>query len=183
MHSSYFLTRYGTGVVYATAQGVVKVELPDLSRNETARRMEQWPEFEPSELTVSVAGMLQRYFNGEQVDFGDIPVVLDGLALFRRTILAAVRKLHYGETSTYGQVARECGSPSAARAAGGALASNPIPIIIPCHRVVASDGRLTGFSAPGGERAKMVLLKMEGVEFKGLLVDAKQMVIHRPAGR
>jgi len=182
MHCSYFLTRYGTGVVYATAQGVVKVELPDLSRNETARRMER-PEFEPSELTVRVAGMLQRYFNGEQADFGDIPVVLDSLTLFRRTILAAVRKLHYGDISTYGQVARECGSPSAARAAGGALASNPIPIIIPCHRVVASDGRLTGFSAPGGERTKMVLLKMEGVEFKGLLVDAKQMVIHRTAGR
>lgn len=183
MHSSHFLTHYGTGVVYATVQGVVKVELPDLSRNKTAQCKERRSEFEPSEFTVRVAGMLQRYFHGKQVNFGDIPVVIDGLTPFRRNILNAIRKLHYGEISTYGQVARECGSPSAARAAGGALASNPIPIIIPCHRVVASDGRLTGFSAPGGERAKMVLLKMEGVEFKGLLVDANQMVIHRTADR
>ena len=183
MHSSHFLTRYGTGVVYATVQGVVKVELPDLSRSETVHCVEQRPEFEPSEITTCVAGMLQRYLHGEQVDFGDIPVLLDGLTPFRRTILAAIRELHYGEISTYGRVARECGSPSAARAAGGALASNPIPIIIPCHRIVASDGRLTGFSAPGGERAKMVLLKMEGVEFNGLLVDANQMVIHRAACR
>ena len=178
MFCSQFLTRYGSGTVYATAEGVVRVELPDVSRSETARN-EDRPEYEPSEITVRAAGMLQRYFHGEQVDFGGIPVDLGGLPPFRQKILAIIRNIPYGEVSTYGQVARECGSPSAARAAGGALASNPIPIIIPCHRVVASDGRLTGFSAPGGEKSKMALLHMEGVEFKGLLVAKNQMVIHR----
>ena len=72
-----------------------------------------------------------------------------------------------------------CGSPHAARAVGGALASNPVPIIIPCHRVVASDGRLTGFSAPGGESTKKALLQMEGVEFKGVLAIRHHAVIHR----
>jgi len=182
MHSSHFLTRYGLGVVYATALGVVKVEIPDVTRNETVQRVER-PGFEPSDITVHVAGMLQKYFHGERIDFGDIPVDLGCIPPFRHKILTVIRNLPFGVVSTYGQVARECGSPSAARAAGGALASNPIPIIIPCHRVVASDGRLTGFSAPGGERAKMVLLKMEGVEFKGLLVDANHMVLHRAACR
>ncbi len=178
MYCSHFLTCYGSGSVYATAHGVVRVELPDVSRS-VASPVGERPGFEPSELTVRAAGMLQRYFNGEQVDFRSIPVDLDGLPQFRQKILAVIRDIPYGETSTYGQVARECGSPSAARAAGGALASNPVPIIIPCHRVVAADGRLTGFSAPGGERSKMALLHMEGVEFKGMLVAKKQLVIHR----
>ena len=182
MCCSHFLTPYGAGVVYAIEQGVVKVEIPDVTGGETARRPER-SGFEPSEITVYTALMLQRYFHGERIDFGDISVDLYGMTMFRRKIFAAIRKIPYGEVSTYGRVARECGSPSAARAAGGALASNPVPIIIPCHRVVASDGRLTGFSASGGESAKMVLLKMEGVEFKGLLVDANLMVLHRTSGR
>ena len=182
MYSSQFKTRYGTGTVYATAQGVVKVEIPDVSRNETVHDG-GLSGYEPSEITVLAAGMLQRYFNGEQVDFGNIPVDLDGLPPFHQKVLAAIRNLPYGVVCTYGQVARECGSPSAARAAGGALASNPIPVIIPCHRIVASDGRLTGYSAPGGEGAKMALLKMEGVEFKGLLVAKNHVVIHSQSDR
>lgn len=178
MHSSIFLTRYGPGIVYATDQGVVKVEIPDLSRDETAHH-EVLPEFEPSEITVHAAHMLQRYFKGERIDFGDIPVVLGGLTPFCHKVLNVIRNLAYGEICSYGQVALECGSPRAARAVGGALASNPIPVIIPCHRVVASDGRLTGFSAPGGENTKRVLLKMEGVEFKGLQVVTNQLVMHR----
>lgn len=182
MYSSFFLTRYGSGMVYATAQGVVKVEIPDLSRYETAPHVVR-SEFEPSEITVNAALMLQRYFNGERIEFGDIPVVLDGLPPFRHKILTAIRNLTYGAICSYGQLAEECGSPRAARAAGGALALNPIPIIIPCHRVVASDGRLTGYSAPGGEGTKLALLKMEGVEFNGLLVVTNQMVMHRTSSR
>lgn len=178
MHCSHFFTRFGSGSVYATEQGVVKVDIPDLSRHETTRHKVA-PDFEPSEITVHAAHMLQRYFKGERIDFGDIPVVLGGLTPFRQKVLSEIRNLTYGKISSYGQVAELCGSPSAARAVGGALASNPIPVIIPCHRVVASDGRLTGFSAPGGEITKMSLLKMEGVEFKGLLVVTTQLVMHR----
>ena len=182
MYCSHYLTSYGSGIVYATDQGVVKVEIPDLSRHETAHHSVR-PELEPSEITVHAALMLQRYFKGEHIDFGGIPVVLDGLTRFRHDVLDVIRNLAYGDICSYGQVARECGSPYAARAVGGALASNPIPVIIPCHRVVASDGSLTGYSAPGSENTKRALLKMEGIEFKGLLVVTNQLVIHRTPGR
>jgi methylated-DNA-[protein]-cysteine S-methyltransferase len=182
MYCSTFLTRYGTGIVYATDQGVAKVEIPDLSRTEVADNM-QLPEFEPSGLTVRAADLLQRYFKGDRIDFGDIPVVLGTLTPFRHNVLNVIRNLSYGEICSYGQVAELCGSPHAARAVGGALASNQIPVIIPCHRVVASDGRLTGFSAPGGEGTKRALLRMEGVEFQGLLVVKNQILIHRALNR
>lgn len=178
MYSSYFMTRYGTGIVYATELGVVRTDIPDLSRPETTYQ-KALPELEPSELTVRAAQMLQRYFEGERIDFSDIPVLLGGMTPFRQKVLNMIRSLKFGEICSYGQLAVECGSPHASRAVGGALASNPIPVIIPCHRVVASDGRLTGYSAPGGEVTKRALLKLEGVEFKGVLVVANQMVIHR----
>lgn len=175
------MTRYGSGSVYATDLGVVKVEIPDLSRYQApADRIS--PELGSSSLTALTAQMLLRYFQGECIDFADIPVFLDAMTPFRQNVLNATRLLKYGEISTYGQIACECASPRAARAVGGALASNPVPIVIPCHRVVASDGRLTGFSAPGSLNTKMLLLKMEGAEFKGLLVAKKSMVMHRKSG-
>lgn len=182
MYASNFHTEYGPGTVYATGLGVVKVDIPDLSRHGTPDPGEE-PAYEPSEITVHAAQLLQRYFRGERVDFSGIPVVLDGMPPFRRSVLTAIRNLAYGEVCSYSQVAHACGSPHAARAVGGALASNPIPVIIPCHRVAGSDGRLTGFSAPGGEGTKRVLLEMEGVEFKGVLVVAGQMVMHRISRR
>lgn len=178
MYSSQFVTRYGSGLVYATEQGVVKVEIPDLSRNE-AVPAQMAPEFVPSEITVHAARLLERYYAGERIDFADIPVSLDDLPPFRRKVLEASRTLGFGEICSYGQLAEMCGSPRAARAVGGALAANPLPIIIPCHRIMAADGRLTGYSAPGGEKTKMALLKMEGVEFKGGLVVRDQLVMHR----
>ena len=172
MYCSHYITCYGSGIVYATDRGVVRTNIPDLSRLETTHQ-EVLPEFEPSEITVHAAHLLQRYFAGERVDFADIPVLLEGVTPFRQKVLTATQNLTYGDICSYGRLAAECGSPHAARAVGGALASNPVPIIIPCHRVVASSGRLTGFSAPGGIYTKMALLQMEGVELNGLLVMKK----------
>jgi len=84
---------------------------------------------------------------------------------------------------SYGAIAVRYGSPRAVRAVGGALAANPVPVIIPCHRVVASDGRLTGFSAPGGTAAKMTLLTMEGIQFDSMRVVKNQLVMHREMER
>jgi methylated-DNA-[protein]-cysteine S-methyltransferase len=178
MYYSSFLTGYGQGGVYATAKGVVKVDIPDLSRSE-AGQGEAPPEFEPSELTARAARLLERYFSGERIDFSDLPVDLGGMTPFRQKILHVIRSCAYGKVCSYGQVAQMSGSATAARAVGGALAANPVPVIIPCHRVVAADGRLTGYSAPGGEITKMALLKMEGVEFKGLLAVINLTVLHR----
>lgn len=182
MYCSRFITMYGNVTVYATAEGVVKVEIPDMSRPETALQR-VLPEFEPSEITIHAAQSLQRYFNGERVEFNDIPVLLDGITPFRQKVLNELRSLSFGEICSYGQLAELCGSPHAARAIGGALAANPVPVIIPCHRVVASNGCLTGYSAPGGEGTKRALLKMEGVEFSGLQVVTNQLVMHRIPGR
>lgn len=183
MYSSLFMSPDGPGWVYATDCGVAKVVIPDMSRRQKASVSAALPAFEPSELTDSAARMLERYFRGERVELDDIPVVLDGLTPFRQNVLRATRYLMYGEICSYGQLALACGSPHAARAIGGALAANPVPVIIPCHRVTGSDGRLTGYSAPGGEETKRVLLAMEGVVFIRERVVTNQLVMHRVSGR
>jgi methylated-DNA-[protein]-cysteine S-methyltransferase len=169
---SLFSTPYGVGAVHASEFGVLMVLLPDLSQVGAAFQKTA-PEFGVSSLTEYASGLLERYFNGEHIGFEDIPVDLHGIPPFRSKALQIIRGIPYGDIRSYGQIAAECGSPGAARAVGGAMASNPVPVIIPCHRVVSINGRLTGFSAPGGETAKMMLLKMEGVEFKGLLAVQK----------
>jgi methylated-DNA-[protein]-cysteine S-methyltransferase len=182
LYCSHYLTHYGIGIVSASDLGVTGVELPDVSCGVPDSHQEQL-EFEPSEITIHAALMLQRYFHGERIDFSDIPVDLRDLPSFRQKVLNIIRTVAFGEIRSYGQVAELCGSPRAARAVGGALAANPIPVIIPCHRIVASDGRLTGFSAPGGVNSKIVLLQLEGVEFKGLQVVVNQLLMHRISSR
>ena len=85
-----------------------------------------------------------------------------GMSPFQCRVLRAALRIPYGRTSTYGKIARAIGNPRAARAVGRALGANPIPIVIPCHRVVASDGGLGGYSAAGGVSVKRKLLRMEG---------------------
>ena len=105
------------------------------------------------------------YFEGENVDFSTDPAVsLDGLSAFDRKVLQTCRKIPRGEITTYGDLAVRVGHPGAARAVGSALAHNPIPLILPCHRVLRSDGSLGGFSAPGGLTTKQNLLRHEGSE-------------------
>jgi len=101
------------------------------------------------------------YFEGACIDFRNIPVVLDGFTLFARSVLTASRSVEFGCTATYSRLARKTGRSSAARAVGGVMARNPLPLIIPCHRIVRSDGKIGGFSAPGGRDLKTKLLKHE----------------------
>lgn len=104
-----------------------------------------------------VIRQLDAYFEGKLKDF-DLPLVLDGTE-FQLLVWNNLRKIPYGETVSYGQLARRIGSPDAARAVGLANGSNPIPIIIPCHRVIGSNGDLTGFG--GGLPTKKKLLALE----------------------
>jgi len=90
-------------------------------------------------------------------------VSLDGAGPFVQEVLHACRKIAFGQTMTYAGLAKQVGSPNAARAVGSALASNPIPLIIPCHRVLRTDGGLGGFSAPGGTDTKRKMLRHEQV--------------------
>lgn len=103
------------------------------------------------------------YFEGVHVDFGrDIPLALDGLSPFIRSVLLACRDVSFGQVRTYSELAEKVAQPAAARAVGTALAKNPLPLLIPCHRIVRTDGKLSGFSAPGGKRLKARLLTHEG---------------------
>lgn len=109
--------------------------------------------------TSEVAGELARYLSGEAMSFEDVAVDLRGFTDFERRVYDAARRIPYGETRTYGEIARAVGVPGAARAVGNALGKNPAAIVIPCHRVVASNG-LGGFT--GGLAWKRRLLRLEG---------------------
>ncbi len=105
---------------------------------------------------------IKAYYEGEPVDFSTDPIVnLNGFGPFAHGVLQACRKIAFGRTTTYSDLARQVGSPRAARAVGSVMAGNPIPLIIPCHRVLRTDGGLGGFSAPGGIAIKQKMLHHE----------------------
>ncbi len=105
---------------------------------------------------------IAAYFEGACVNFSrDIPLALDGFSSFGISVLTACRAIGFGQTITYGRLAKKSGRPNASRAVGSALAKNPLPLLIPCHRVVRSDGKIGGFSAPGGTNLKKRLLLHE----------------------
>jgi methylated-DNA-[protein]-cysteine S-methyltransferase len=102
-----------------------------------------------------------QYFAGKPTKF-TVDVDLSDVPPFRRTVLQACRRTAYGKTTTYADLARAVGKPGAPRAVGGAMAHNPLPLVIPCHRVLRTDGSLGGFSGPDGVEQKKRLLKLEG---------------------
>jgi len=108
-----------------------------------------------------VKAQLREYFAGQRRRF-DLPVDLSALTPFRREVATVTRKIPAGNTWTYRQVAQAMARPNSARPVGQALAHNPIPIIIPCHRVIASDGNLGGYSGGSGLKTKRWLLRHEG---------------------
>ena len=118
-------------------------------------------EREPDGPAAAIASVT-RLLAGQREDFSSIPRNIDALGAFERAVLVATSAIPWGETRAYGQIASAIGSPGAARAVGRALGANPIPIIIPCHRVLASAGRTGGFSAPGGASTKLRILEIEG---------------------
>ena len=118
----------------------------------------------PSPPVQSVVDSVVRYFAGDRVDFAGVPVDLGVQEPFFRQVYAFVRTLGWGETTTYGAVARALGAgPEFARDVGRAMANNPVPLIVPCHRVMGAGGKIGGFSAPGGSMSKARMLELEGV--------------------
>jgi methylated-DNA-[protein]-cysteine S-methyltransferase len=153
------------GPVYLalSAQGLVAIDFSDgeeafLSR--LCKRTGVYP-IQSSERMAEAVRQVEEYLAGKRVDF-DLPIDMRFLTDFQRAVLSAVMRVPRGEVITYGALARAIGRPKAARAVGRALGSNPIPIVIPCHRVLASDGSLGGYSGRGGVRTKAELLRLEG---------------------
>lgn len=148
--------------------GITRFQLPTRSAEATGRNLlRRLPGAEPGEPTPQVleaVAAVKRYFDGEKVDFSDLQLDLDEQQGFFKQIYAAARRVSWGQTTTYGTLAKELGfGPEAARDVGQAMARNPIPLIIPCHRVLAAGGKVGGFSAPGGSAAKIRMLALEGV--------------------
>jgi methylated-DNA-[protein]-cysteine S-methyltransferase len=150
-------------------RGVVRVQLPAHDRRGTERRLLSalgGPAVESADMPAPIAAtaeLLKRYGAGEPVDFSGVPVDLDGVDGFRLAIYDAARALRFGETTTYGGLAEAAGHKGRAQETGKALGQNPVPIVVPCHRILAAGNRIGGFSAPGGSLAKERLLRMEGV--------------------
>lgn len=108
---------------------------------------------------------VQRHLRGEFQDFSDLPYAFDQVAEFPRQVYAHTLQIKAGSTLSYGEIAQRMGYPaSTSRAVGTALGANPWPLIVPCHRVVAADGKMTGFSGPGGIETKLKLLALEGAQ-------------------
>lgn len=149
-------TPIGVVEVFAGMLGVTGVNLAGRPRkDEKPRPVVAHPDAEAALVQIL------EYLAGKRKIFA---LKLDWSAMkpFQHRVLQRALVIPYGEVMTYGQIATEFSSPAASRAVGGALGSNPMPILIPCHRVVASDGRLTGFSAADGIRTKQWLLELEG---------------------
>lgn len=158
--------------------GLTRLQLPGRDTADTERRLTAVqngfarPELSreariaPDRIPAALAGigsLLRRYGAGEPVDFGAVPVDLVHVVEFRLAIYRAARALGYGETATYGELAARAGHAGAARETGQAMGSNPVPLVVPCHRVLAAGRAIGGFSAPGGAATKLRLLALEGV--------------------
>ncbi|MFC4253934.1 methylated-DNA--[protein]-cysteine S-methyltransferase [Altererythrobacter xixiisoli] len=168
-HYQVFETATGFAAIGWGTGGVTSFRLPAPTAREAGqallRRLPDARRAEPPPGMCEVIDMACRCFTGERVDFAAVPVDLGPQGDFFTRVYAHVRALGWGEVTTYGAVARALdAAPEAARAVGQAMASNPVPLIIPCHRVRAANGRIGGFSAPGGSLSKVHMLTLEGVE-------------------
>jgi methylated-DNA-[protein]-cysteine S-methyltransferase len=151
--------------------GITCFQLPTRSAEATKRiLLRRVPGAEPGAPAPQVAAAVAavtRYFDGEETDFSGFKLDLGEQDPFFQRIYAAARRVGWGHTTTYGALAKELGAgPEAARDVGQAMAKNPVALIIPCHRVLAAGGKVGGFSAPGGSRAKTRMLALEGVRIE-----------------
>jgi methylated-DNA-[protein]-cysteine S-methyltransferase len=162
-----FETEFGVCAIAWSARGVVRVVLPEASVEETETRVRRQAKtatrMKPPEWVAAAIGAVQAYFLGEQVDLSTVPLDLAHEPEFERRVYDALRRIGWAATTTYGRLADAAGSPGAARAVGRAMARNPVPVIVPCHRVLAAGGAVGGFSAHGGVATKQRMLALERV--------------------
>ena len=172
-HYHVFETAMGFCAIAWSDAGVARFQLPVKSgeaadRLMRRRALDAAPQA-PSDEAAAVVAAAKRYFDGEETDFSHVRLDLAAEDPFFAQIYAALRRVGWGRTTTYGALAKEVGAGrEAARGVGEAMARNPAPLIIPCHRVLAAGGKIGGFSAPGGSKTKARMLELEGVRIKPL---------------
>lgn len=157
-----FDTPFGPAFLAASARGVVRlrwgVEDPEPAAAELRESFPLWGVEREPEALEDAAEQLLDYFAGSSHGF-DVEVDLTGTTTFQREVLTAVREVPYGETVTYGELAERLDRPGAGRAVGSALGENPVPIVVPCHRVVRADGRVGGYTAGTGYKEQLLELE------------------------
>ncbi|MEU8901547.1 methylated-DNA--[protein]-cysteine S-methyltransferase [Nocardia sp. NPDC048505] len=163
-----FDTAIGACTIAWSGDRVIRFRLPELpaaTRASITRRRgvpgTELPEAEPTGVIAEAIAGVRAHLAGTLDDLRWIPLDLDGVPEFHRAVYEVTRAIGPGHTLSYGQVADRVGAPGAAQAVGQALGRNPIALIVPCHRVLAADNALTGFSAPGGVATKERLLELE----------------------
>ena len=160
-------SQYGPILLLGTQRGLAQVVL-DVSMdmiNELDHVSRRLPDVISSKKgfpLTDVIRKLKHYFNGQRVSFTSIPLDLGDTTVFQRRVWELTATVNYGSVRSYGWLARSLGDPESARAVGQALSRNPVPIIVPCHRIIEESGRRGGFSA--GLRWKGALLELEGGE-------------------
>jgi methylated-DNA-[protein]-cysteine S-methyltransferase len=145
----------GPLLLAADADGLLLIEFH--APRHPVRRGSDWAPGE-NDVLRNVRAQLEDYFAGRRRDF-DLPLAPPGTA-FQKTVWQCLRAIPYGQTISYAELAQRIGKPSAMRAVGAANGRNPLPIVVPCHRVIGADGSLTGFG--GGLPTKRFLLELEG---------------------
>jgi methylated-DNA-[protein]-cysteine S-methyltransferase len=159
-----FRTKWGYFGLAGTEKGLLRTHLPLPELQSVKRRLLKGLPAPQCDKTLfnTLQKQIIAYFEGTYVNFDrNIPIVLDGFSQFAGRVLTACRKITFGQTVSYAELAKKAGSPSAARAVGRVMANNPLPLVIPCHRVIRSDGSIGGFSAQGGIKLKNKLLQFE----------------------
>lgn len=160
-----FDTPIGICGIAWTSHGLCGVQLPESDRDTAlARLARRFPALAPaaSDQVRPVIVQINAHLAGEAVDYAGVKLDFEGVHAFERAVYAAARGIPFGETRTYGALAAQLGEPQGAQAVGRALGRNPWPIIVPCHRITAAEGRTGGFSAAGGVATKLKLLEIEG---------------------
>jgi len=151
--------------------GIVGLELPGSDEARTRKRLlGRVPgavDAEPPPSVHEAIAAIVALLSGKPADLSGIPLDLARVSDFERQVYAIARKIPPGETLTYGDIAEKLGDKLLSRDVGQAMGKNPFPIVVPCHRVVAANGKLGGFSAPGGVDTKLKMLAIEGAAVGG----------------
>jgi methylated-DNA-[protein]-cysteine S-methyltransferase len=159
-----FKTKWGYFGLVGTESALCRTHLPEPEFPKIeSRLLKNLPDAQCDETYFkTLQKQISAYFEGYRVNFSpDIPIDLNGFGVFSKKVLITCRNIKFGQRITYAGLAKKAGRPSASRAVGNALAKNPLPLIIPCHRVLRADGKMGGFSAPGGISLKKRMLALE----------------------